>query len=124
VPCQLRNETLRYDARVTALVAVLALFAGVGLVLFLARRELTVFHLVAERGQIRRARGRMPPEMMHDLRDVLARAKASGTVTGRIEDRRVALHFGGGIDEATAQRLRNVAGRFPTARIRQSKRIR
>jgi hypothetical protein len=111
--------------RVTAAaaLAVLALFAGVGLVFFLARRELTVFHLVAERGAIRRARGRMPPEMMHDVRDVLARSKASGTVTGRIENQRVVLHFGGGIDEATAQRLRNVAGRFPTARIRQSKRI-
>lgn len=107
----------------TALVAVLALLAGVGLVLYLARRELTVFHLVVEHGAVRRARGRMPPEMMHDLRDVLARAKASGTVSGRVEDRRVVLHFGGGIDEATAQRLRNVAGRFPTARIRQSKRL-
>jgi hypothetical protein len=108
---------------VAALVAVLALFAGVGLVFFLARRELTVFHLLAEHGAVRRARGRMPPEMMHDVRDVLARSKASGTVTGRIENQRVVLHFGGGIDEATAQRLRNVAGRFPTARIRQSKRI-
>lgn len=107
----------------TALVAVLALLAGVGLVLWLARRELTVFELSVERGQIRRARGRMPPEMMSDLRDVLARAKASGTVSGRVEDRRVVLHFGGGIDEATAQRLRNVAGRFPTARIRQGKRL-
>lgn len=108
----------------TAAIAVFALFAGVGLIFFLARRELTVFHLVAERGAIRRARGRMPPEMMHDVRDVLARAKASGTVTARIEDQRVVLRVGGDIDEATAQRLRNVAGRFPTARIRQSKRIR
>jgi hypothetical protein len=101
----------------------LILGLAVGLVGFLAWRATIVFEVRASNGKVVSARGRMPPEMLHDVTDVLARAKATGTVRGRLEQGKVAVRASG-LDEGVVQRLRNVVGRFPAARIKTAKRLR
>jgi hypothetical protein len=96
---------------------------AVGVVSYLAWRATVVFEVRASNGKVVSARGRMPPEMFRDVSDVLERSKASGTVRGRLEQGRVAVRASG-LDDGVVQRLRNVVGRFPAARIKTAKRLR
>ena len=42
---------------------------------------------------------------------------------GRLEQGRVAVRADGGLGDGTMQRLRNVVGRFPAARIKSAPRV-
>ena len=99
------------------LLSIGALVFSVVLVLFLARRAVTLFELTAEGGRVVRVKGRIPPEMLGDLEDVFRRASATGQLSVRIEDGRPTVHALG-LDDGTTQRVRNVVGRFPLARIK------
>jgi hypothetical protein len=90
-------------------------------VLFTLRRAFASRRLLVidvERGRITRARGRAPGELLADLADVAKRASLTGRIEVRIDGDRGALHVSGEIDEAAQQRLRNVVGRFPLAKLR------
>ncbi len=102
-----------------AIVLVLAAFAAI---LYAARRAIVVFEVHAERGRVVKAKGRMPPELLRDVGDVLERAKATGSLSGKLDGGRIAVQASG-LDEPTVQRIRNVVGRFPTARIKTSNRL-
>lgn len=95
----------------------------VGLIAYVAWRATIVFEVRASKGKVVAARGRMPPEMLRDVTDVLERAKATGTVRGRLEQGKVAVRASG-LDDGVVQRLRNVVGRFPAARIKTANRLR
>jgi hypothetical protein len=82
-------------------------------------RALTVLELRAKGGTIHHARGRASGELLRELEDVLARTRATGRVRLRIERGQVAVRTEG-LDEGTTQRLRNVVGRFPAARLKQA----
>ena len=86
-------------------------------------RALHVLDLRVERGEVLRASGRASGELLRELEDVLARAGATGRVLLRIEGGKVAVRTFG-LDEGTTQRIRNVVGRFPTARLKQAPRLR
>lgn len=101
-------------------VAILILVAAA--ILYAARRAITLFEIDAEAGKIVRARGRIPPELLRDLEDIFARAKVSGSIRVHLEGGR-ARADGSRLDEPTMQRVRNVVGRFPTARLRTAPRL-
>ncbi len=80
------------------------------LYLVLAVRATEVFFLSVRRGRTLQVRGRIPAALLHELSDVIAR---SGAARGSVR----AVRQGGaarlkvrGLDEYTAQRLRNVFG--------------
>ncbi len=87
-----------------------------------ATRRLLVIDVVA--GKVLRLRGRGPADLVSDLEDVLRRTKnATGTVMLYLEGGRVTVRTTGSFDEGTKQMLRNVVGRFPTARLRTARRV-
>lgn len=77
-----------------------------------------LFFISARRGRLLVVRGRVPQSLLEAIDDVLTRAAA--------RDARVAVRLDGGrarcvvrgVDEHVAQRLRNVVGTFPLARLR------
>ncbi len=71
-----------------------------------------------QRGELRLARGRLPHALFNELEDVLVRSAAQRASVRLILESQRARLLADGVDEATEQRLRNVAGRFPTATIR------
>lgn len=94
-----------------------------GLIALLAYRATVVFEIRAVSGKVVRARGRIPGELLRDLEDVLQKSHVTGIIRGRLEQGRVALRAGSELDDATMQRLRNVVGRFPAARIKNAPRV-
>lgn len=83
---------------------------------FLARRLLV---LETARGKRVRARGRVPLEVLQEIEDVLERARATAVLSVRLDGRdgvRVVVDRGK-LDEGTLQRVRNVVGTFPRARL-------
>ncbi len=101
-------------------------FVGLGIgaliLLWRLREAIVVFEVRAEKGRVTRARGRIPPELLRELEDVLGRARATGRVEARLDAGRVAA-VTRGLDDGTAQRVRNVLGRFPAARVKSAKRL-
>lgn len=95
---------------------VFAVIAGVD-----ASRRL--LEIRVESGRVVKLEGRAPGDLVHDVEDVLTRSRASGTVIVRLEGDRAAVRVQGQFDEGTTQRLRNVVGRFPTARLRAARRV-
>jgi hypothetical protein len=103
------------------------LLAGVLLAVFVAilvaagasRRLLLVS---VEAGRVVRVRGRAPIELLTDIEDVLARARATGRLLVRLAGGRAEVRPDG-FDAVTVQRLRNVVGRFPVARLRTAPRV-
>ncbi len=103
-------------------VGVLLVLAAVGALVLAVRRALELFVLEARDGQLVTARGRSPAELLREIEDILDRARASGTIVVRLEAGHAAVRATG-LDEATTQRLRNVVGRFPTARLKTAPQI-
>jgi hypothetical protein len=95
---------------------VLALF-GVAFYFFL-RRATTLFLLEVKDGKARFVRGRMPPGLLAELRDVLAGTRVQGVVSAVLDDREARVVVRGAFDAGTVQQLRNVVGRYPLAKIR------
>lgn len=87
----------------------------VGLALF-ARRAATVLVVEVVRGRVVRARGRATGEMMRDMADALSGA-SDGKIELVLEDRGVAVRIVG-LGANAEQRVRNVVGRFPSARLK------
>jgi len=97
----------------------LAVAAVVGL--WLLTRTMELFRLSARDGRVLVVRGRVPPRLLADIRSVVA---AAGVARGTI---RALKHEGGArlvcsseFDADTAQRLRNVFGLVPIARLRHA----
>jgi len=83
-----------------------------------ARRN-EVFRLAVHDGKITVMRGDPPGSLVADFEDVLRGQRGGG---GTIRARRTATHTQlvvRGLDEPTAQRLRNVFGTYPISRLRR-----
>ncbi len=104
--------------------ALLALSAAVVLIAFAIWRATIVFEVHATAGRVFRARGRMPAELYREIIDVLERGRVTGRVRGRLDGGAVAVQVSETIGADVAQRLRNVVGRFPAARIKTGPAIR
>jgi len=101
-----------------ALIFGLAVAAIVAL-LWMMRNATLLFSAEVERGRIVTLRGRAPKGLVRDMTDVLRQRpveKASLRVV--VEGGAPALHATGDLNEGEQQRLRNVLGTWPLAKIR------
>lgn len=81
-------------------------------------RGTELFVLRVKDGQCRFVRGRIPPALLRDLSDVLASSKSSGLLRA-VQERGTAVWITQGeFDPGTLQRLRNVLGSYPLAKIK------
>lgn len=97
-------------------VPILLLLSIVVALVFIARsREL--FRISIRAGEQTVERGYVPSGLLSDFAGVV-RSVESGEIRARKAPDQVHLEFSGDIDEQTAQRLRNVFGLYPAARLR------
>ncbi len=103
------------------IVLAVAGFAIVGLALW---RTLTLFHLSIRKGQVLAVRGRIPPVLLNEIREIVRISKVeSGTIRVVKDGGDARLVCSDEIDESTKQRIRNVLGQFPIAKLRHAPRI-
>jgi hypothetical protein len=98
-----------------------AVLAAAALVLLWisADRARTFAECTIDGGVVRVVRGKVPPALLADLRDVASRNRLrSGRLVIRKSDGRPALTIHGVESEAARQQLRNVVGRFSSAAFR------
>ncbi len=88
---------------------------------FASRRLLVVD---VENGKIVRAGGKVPSDFYAEVVDVLDRAKATGRCEVRIVKGHAVVLGTRGLSDTAAQRIRNVVGRFPLARLRAGRPVR
>jgi hypothetical protein len=112
-----------YAAAVSPWLALLFAAALLLALVVAARRAATVLVLRVEAGRVIELRGRAPGELLRDLEDVFEQSGATGRLELRLDEGGVAVHSRD-LDAATQQRVRNVVGRFPAARLKGAPRIR
>ena len=92
----------------------------IGALLYFVRSN-ELFQIVVRDGKQRVARGHAPAALLGDFADVLRGVKRAEIralkASGRAE-----LRYRGDIDEVVAQRLRNVLGLYPLARLKMGRR--
>ena len=82
-------------------------------------RRRTIATVAFQRGRATVVRGRLPPRVMLEVRDVAERNKIpTGRLTVRREDGAPRVDLEGIADPRAAQQLRNVIGRFRLAELR------
>lgn len=83
-----------------------------------AQRAVTIAELRVERGSVRVVRGGIVPPVLADLRDVAKRPPIDDLrILITRSSGRAQVTFSGRISEEQAQRVRNVVGRVPLARL-------
>lgn len=88
-----------------------------GVLYVAARRAITVAELTFAGGTVHVRRGGIAPPILADLRDV-ARSTPATFHVRIVRDRgRADVRFRGAVDERVRQRVRNVVGRVPLARL-------
>jgi hypothetical protein len=100
--------------------SLIAIGLVVALLAFIAWRiaaERVVFVLRVDAGRVVSAKGRLPQSLLADLQDVLAASNASGRVVAVRAGERARLELRGRFPAEVGQRLRNVVGRSPLAKI-------
>lgn len=104
------------DPLAIVFVAVVAL--GLGALHVAARRAVTIAELEVDRGTLRVIRGGIAPPVLGDLRDVVASPPIRGLRVRILRSGgRAEVQFVGDVADAQAQRIRNVIGSVPLARL-------
>lgn len=101
-----------------AVIFVLAVAALAALIVMM-RNAALIFSAEVKRGRVVKLQGHAPKGLVRDLSDVLRQrpvSKASLRVV--VEGGAPALHARGDVNEGERQRLRNVLGTWPLAKIR------
>lgn len=97
--------------------AIIAVLAVLGLWWFTRSREL--FVLAVRKGKVLVVRGRVPPGLLRDFRDILANTGYSGTIKAIAQEERARLVATGEVAQLQ-QRLRNTFGLRPVAQLRHA----
>ncbi len=103
-----------------AVLVACAIGVAIGLLLVWAsaRAAVTIAVLRIEGGSVEVTRGRLPPRVLADLRDVAARPRIDSATVRIVRDRGHArVEIRGPVDPRHVQRLRNVVGNVPVARL-------
>lgn len=96
--------------------AVLLALGALGLWLIARQREL--FCLSVRGGRVLVVRGRIPPGLLRDVRDVISAAGVPrATIRGVRTENGARLVASGAVSDHVAQRLRNVFGLHPVSRL-------
>ena len=101
----------------TLLVVVVLLVLLVGA----AGRSRELFQIRVEGGRVRVVRGYAPTGLLNDFGPVV-RGVRHGTITAHKTQDSARINCSGDIDGDTAQRLRNIFGLYPVAKLRPLKR--
>jgi hypothetical protein len=106
-------------------VVVAVVVSAIALLYVSARRAVTIAELVFEEGTVVVARGGVAPPILGDLRDV-ARSMPRDRVRVRVlrERGRADVRFLDRVRDADAQRIRNVVGSVPLARLMNARQAR
>ena len=80
-------------------------------------RERRIFMLRVESGRVVSARGRISAGLLGDVRDVVAGSTSSGTIVALRAAERARVVLRGSFSPEVGQRLRNVVGALPLAKI-------
>ncbi len=104
-------------------IGIAGLLAFVYVVIAAVDASRRVLEVHVQQGVVKKLEGRAPMALVHDVEDVLSRARASGRVVVQFEGGRAVVHVSDEIGEGPAQQLRNVVGRFPAARLRAAQRV-
>lgn len=96
-----------------ALVVVVVL----GLLVWAVRSRRVLFEVTVETQGLRVVRGKLPASLRHGLEDVLS-GRAGVRIVGYVENGRVRVDTGS-LPEPQAQRVRNLVGLEPIARLRR-----
>jgi hypothetical protein len=108
----------RFDDRRKMGALVVLVFA---LVLYAAWRSRELFVLDVVDGRVVRVRGRIGQELLSELEGIVRGPRVTGSIRVRIEEGAARVHAKG-LDAGTLQRVRNVVGRHPLARLRTASR--
>jgi hypothetical protein len=107
------------DGAVTTVVILVMAAAALGALILMNRNATLLFKATVQGGRIVQLRGRAPKRLVRDFNDVLGqRPVASATLRVCSEGERAVLRATGDLNDGEMQRLRNVLGTFPTAKIR------
>jgi hypothetical protein len=83
------------------------------------KQSTILFTVVIRDGKVSKTRGRIPPRLMAEIRDIVSRA---GVTQARFvavsRDGVPVLRFHGEMDPGLAQQMRNVVGQFSVGEIR------
>lgn len=97
--------------------------AALGGLYLAARRATTIADLAIDRGRLEVIRGGVAPPILADLRDIVRDPPiASGLIRVTRSSGRAEVELRGPIGERQAQRIRNVIGSVPLARLINAKR--
>lgn len=115
-----RSLGVVYLHRMIDPVLVVVLIAiAVGAYLFWRANEL--FCLSVREGRVLLIRGRIPPSLLHAIEDVARRSGIRRATIRGVAGQHHARIVASGVDEGTAQRLRNVFGTHPVQKLRGAK---
>jgi uncharacterized protein DUF3634 len=104
------------------LIPALLVALSIPLVIALVRAN-ELFYLRVRGEEVRAVRGRIPPALLSDIRDIVRAAPfGEGSIRGVVEDRRVQIYAEGELSQAQRQQLRNVVAMWPIAKIRAAPR--
>ncbi|MFO0735980.1 MAG: DUF3634 family protein [Labilithrix sp.] len=118
---QAKSETGLLDA--TSIVFIAVVVAALGGLYLASLRATTIVDLAIEAGRMRVVRGGVAPPILADLRDIVRDPPvAEGHVRVVRASGRAEVELRGAIDERQAQRIRNVIGSVPLARLVNAKR--
>ncbi|MCA9585206.1 MAG: DUF3634 family protein [Myxococcales bacterium] len=102
---------------------VIALGAGLWLLYVASRRAITLVELEMRGGELEVLRGGIAPRVLADLRDVARAAPKADAKVRVVRDRGLAkVEIDGHLDAAHAQRVRNVIGSLPLAKLANARR--
>jgi hypothetical protein len=92
---------------------------AIATLLWMMRNATLLFRAEVEQGRVVKLQGRAPKGLVRDLNDVLHRRPVTkATLRVRAEGDRAGLDVTGDLNEGEMQRLRNVLGGWPVAKIR------
>jgi hypothetical protein len=87
-------------------------------------RTLTLFHVSVRDGELLVVYGRIPAALLSELEEIVHLDRiANGTIKAVKEGGEARIVCSGEIGERTAQRVRNVCGPFPIAKLRRARPI-
>lgn len=93
--------------------------AAIAALLWMMRNATLLFSAKVDRGRIVTLRGRAPKGLVHDMSEVLRRRPVkNATLRVVVEGGLPALRAKGDLNDGEVQRLRNVLGTWPLAKIR------
>jgi hypothetical protein len=104
---------------VATIAIVLGCLAIIGIVAITLWRTLTLFELGIKGGRVELVRGGIPPALLTEIREIVRIGEIErGTIRVVKDAGEARVVCSPEIDDATIQRIRNVMGRFPIAKLR------